>query len=79
MDAICIDQGNNKEKAREIPRMASIYYHAFQAVVWLRGGSSTSKLGMSFAARIYQCFKDTEYDNVLKFRPRSVEDEPFLS
>ena len=78
-DAICIDQGNNKEKAREISRMASIYYHAFQVVVWLGEGSSTSELGMSFATWIYQCFKDTEYDNVLKVRPRSVEDEPFLS
>ena len=79
VDAICINQGNNKEKAREIPRMASIYYRAFQVVVWLGEGSSTSELGMSFAAGIYQFFEDTEYDNVLRVRPRSVEDEPFLS
>jgi hypothetical protein len=34
-DAICINQGDNDEKTRQIPRMATIYRGANRVIVWL--------------------------------------------
>jgi hypothetical protein len=35
IDAICIDQANEKEKENQIPLMAEIYAKARRVVVWL--------------------------------------------
>ncbi|KAH8674354.1 heterokaryon incompatibility protein-domain-containing protein [Tricladium varicosporioides] len=78
VDAICIDQGNNREKEILIPHMASIYCNASKVAVWLGEGSSMSDRGMNFAAQINQCFKETARNTVGGFGPQSIEDESFL-
>ncbi|KAH8691062.1 heterokaryon incompatibility, partial [Phaeosphaeriaceae sp. PMI808] len=35
VDAVCIDQGNNVEKASQIPLMVEIYARAIRVIVWL--------------------------------------------
>jgi hypothetical protein len=37
VDGICIDQGNDKEKAVQVPLMASIYQKATKTLAWLGG------------------------------------------
>ncbi|KAM7211862.1 Heterokaryon incompatibility protein (HET) domain containing protein [Rhypophila decipiens] len=41
IDAICINQTDNSEKATQIPIMHLIYYRASRVVVWLGDGSSS--------------------------------------
>lgn len=38
-DAICIDQGNNKEKSQQVSQMGSVYEHAQNTIIYL--GEST--------------------------------------
>lgn len=45
VDAICIDQNNNFEKGRQIPKMLDIYSNAWNVVVWLGESQSTSWTG----------------------------------
>jgi hypothetical protein len=40
IDAICIDQNNDKEKERQIPLMADIYTSASSVTIWLGDSSS---------------------------------------
>jgi hypothetical protein len=42
VDAICIDQANEKEKENQLPLMAQIYAKARRAVVWLGMGDDSS-------------------------------------
>ena len=42
VDAICIDQSDNKDKSRQVPMMGDIYSHAKEVVIWL--GKSDYKI-----------------------------------
>lgn len=39
IDAICLNQGNNKEKGQQIPLMKKIYAEAVKVIIWLKGPS----------------------------------------
>ena len=39
VDAICIDQGNKEEKAKQVQLMAKIYSKAHRVIVWLGKGT----------------------------------------
>ncbi|KAI0470393.1 heterokaryon incompatibility protein-domain-containing protein [Xylariaceae sp. FL0804] len=47
IDAICINQGDDDEKAAQVKRMADIYRHASRVVVWLGPHDSDSALAVS--------------------------------
>ena len=44
VDAICIDQGNNKERGHQVKQMGNIYSQASQVIFWL--GSSTYEINV---------------------------------
>ncbi|KAF7629578.1 heterokaryon incompatibility protein-domain-containing protein [Aspergillus flavus] len=44
VDAICINQNNEDEKARQIPLMRDIYGHAHRVIVWLGNVADNSDL-----------------------------------
>ena len=46
VDAICIDQNNLQERARQVQFMGRIYASAFQTLIWL--GEQTEKSGAAF-------------------------------
>lgn len=48
IDAICIDQENDKEKELQIPLMRDIYSNARQVVLWLGEGTPQSDEALSF-------------------------------
>ncbi|KAK3344252.1 heterokaryon incompatibility protein-domain-containing protein [Lasiosphaeria hispida] len=47
VDAICINQADNAEKANQVPIMGDIYRHASQTVVWL--GEATADTHTAFS------------------------------
>ncbi|KAH8646905.1 heterokaryon incompatibility protein-domain-containing protein [Xylariales sp. PMI_506] len=52
LDAICIDQDDKAETARQIPLMPHIYTYASEVVVWL-GQSKTAALATSLVNRLF--------------------------
>lgn len=46
VDAICIDQRNNEEKAWQVDMMYEIYQRASRVIVWLGPGDKSSNLAM---------------------------------
>lgn len=48
VDAICLDQGDKAEKAREIKKMGEIYASARNVVIWLGCGSQQAERGWQF-------------------------------
>ncbi len=52
IDAVCIDQTNSAEKARQIPLMPRIYRSAREVVVWL-GSSETATLATDLVNRLF--------------------------
>ncbi|TVY57966.1 Heterokaryon incompatibility protein 6,OR allele [Lachnellula cervina] len=52
IDAICIDQSSNADKAEQIAIMAGIYRNAKQVTVWL-GSDQESTLALSLARRLW--------------------------
>ncbi|KAJ9651143.1 hypothetical protein H2198_009569 [Neophaeococcomyces mojaviensis] len=72
VDAICINQSDEVEKATQIRRMAEIYHHAESVMVWLQthNGSLGGQPG-----------KDVLYSNSMPFgghRAQSLNYKPFL-
>ena len=47
VDAICIDQSHNEEKAWQIQQMREIYERAVQVLIWLGPSDATSDIAMS--------------------------------
>lgn len=45
IDAICMDQYSDREKATQIPLMAMIYYCCTRTIVWLGTGNEMSRAG----------------------------------
>jgi hypothetical protein len=52
VDAICIDQSNEKEKQQQVSRMNRIYEKASRVVVWLGEGWKGSDLAMEFLSKL---------------------------
>jgi hypothetical protein len=52
IDAICIDQDNNTDKARQIPYMADIYRKAANVVIWL-GQAEDGYLATGLASKLW--------------------------
>jgi hypothetical protein len=48
VDALCIDQSNDREKMHQVSRMKHIYSQASQVVVWLGTGWDGSDMAMEF-------------------------------
>ncbi|RSL41368.1 hypothetical protein CEP53_012801 [Fusarium sp. AF-6] len=51
IDALCINQGDEAEKASQIAQMGSIYAAASRIVIWLGTADETSNTAMEFYAR----------------------------
>lgn len=49
IDAVCIDQDDNEEKSRQIPRMSDIYQKAKEVCVWLGEDTDESMSGAAMA------------------------------
>jgi hypothetical protein len=54
IDAICINQLDDDEKAEQITRMCEIYSRAFNVNVWLGVASDTSDIAMDFIKELVQ-------------------------
>ncbi|KAI9151390.1 HET-domain-containing protein [Paramyrothecium foliicola] len=55
VDALCIDQSNDQEKASQLPKMPQIYSNAWSVVIWLGEdpqNSEKEKLAMDFIPRM---------------------------
>ncbi|CAN9182088.1 unnamed protein product [Alternaria alternata] len=48
IDAVCIDQGHDKEKGHQVQQMGDIYRTAERVIVWLGTGSQDSDVLMEF-------------------------------
>ena len=46
IDALCINQSDDKEKSSQIPQMHSIYHDASNVVAWLGAGGEAETVGM---------------------------------
>jgi len=57
VDAICIQQDNNKEKAALVRNMDNIFRDAMAVLVWLGREANRSKLAMQFIPRLLECLK----------------------
>jgi hypothetical protein len=60
IDAICINQSNEKEKEQQIPLMAEIYAKARSVIVWLGEAADDSELAMDAICNAAE-FGLTEY------------------
>lgn len=72
VDAICIDQENEKEKERQIPLMGDIYNQAERVYIWLGDGNPASDRAMQLLGKtgLLDCFfSDIEKSQSLR-RPR---------
>ncbi|KAJ4354053.1 uncharacterized protein N0V89_005786 [Didymosphaeria variabile] len=55
VDAVCIDQQNNAEKAQQLPHMSWIYASASQVVIWLdEDTDGTAKAGFEVARELHR-------------------------
>ena len=51
VDAICINQHDDDEKAHQIPLMEEIYGSANQVFIWLGKGNESSDIGMHYISK----------------------------
>ena len=51
VDAICINQADNEEKAHQIPLMEQIYGNASRVLIWLGKGNASSDNAMEWISR----------------------------
>ena len=56
IDAICINQEDNDEKARQIPLMRRIYEGSIQTLVWLGKSTSESRPAMNLARALHNAW-----------------------
>ena len=60
IDAICIDQLNNKEKEHQVPLMKEIYSKSVRVIIWLGNGDSTTHDGIFFLQKAAEKFQTEE-------------------
>ncbi|KAF4304380.1 het-domain-containing protein [Botryosphaeria dothidea] len=61
IDALCINQSDNKEKSAQIPRMPHIYHGAENVCIWLGLEEEDSAKAMTF---IQECFEIDDFDGL---------------
>lgn len=54
IDAICINQDDDVEKARQVRLMRDIYRYAHQTIIWLGPEENESSLGLQFMHKLLQ-------------------------
>jgi ankyrin repeat protein len=54
IDAICINQVNDKERAHQVQHMSKIYKEAEQVIVWLGRGTTESDFTMDFMKQLQE-------------------------
>lgn len=64
IDAVCIDQDDNEEKSRQIPRMSDIYQKAKEVCVWLGEDTNESMSGTAMAF-VTEVLENWEHPNIL--------------
>ncbi|KAI0024523.1 heterokaryon incompatibility protein-domain-containing protein [Xylariomycetidae sp. FL0641] len=62
VDAVCINQGDAREKARQIPLMAQIYRGAASVRVWLGADDAAAADGLRLVARLTAGAGDQSHD-----------------
>lgn len=68
VDAICINQSNDKERSSQIPRMGEIYGQADRVFIYIGAKSNNSRMALSFIMDIYKemCPYGPENDPLLR-------------
>ncbi|KAH7060580.1 heterokaryon incompatibility protein-domain-containing protein [Macrophomina phaseolina] len=59
IDAICINQNDNREKSAQIPRMSEIYNGAKRVCIWLGPAGENSNTAMDF---VHECLNLDDFD-----------------
>ena len=62
IDAICIDQGSDKERSEQVAIMADIYRNTSRNLVWLGDDGGSSKAAVSTLERVLQSIRDETRD-----------------
>lgn len=72
IDAICIDQGNDDEKAQQIPMMKDIYMTAHTTYIWLGEGDNAKDRAMQYLlkAGLLEYYYHTDEEAGFHVRPR---------
>ncbi|KAF2028389.1 hypothetical protein EK21DRAFT_69926, partial [Setomelanomma holmii] len=76
--AVCINQGDDEEKARQIPLMAEIFRQAKMVLAWLEGGA-TEKRGLNpidQLSRVPRAIMDESANAQRSGKPRTWEPPP---
>ena len=73
IDAICLDQDNKAEKAKEIPLMGKSYENAARTLVWLGESADDSEPAMNSIHDLTQSILATEDTQFLTLRQRITE------
>jgi hypothetical protein len=70
IDAVCIDQGHDKEKGHQVQQMGEIYQTAERVIVWLGMGSEDSDTLMDFLKTLPL---NTEVHSASELVPRDLQ------
>jgi hypothetical protein len=70
IDAICLDQENKAEKAKEVPRMGKLFENAARTLVWLGESADDSELAINSMHDLTQSMLATEDTQFLTLRQR---------
>jgi hypothetical protein len=73
IDALCIDQGNDKEKSCQVRRMGSIYENASQVIVWLGRDARTASILSSMSTT-----PKSEWSEFPTCTMKEIEDAKYL-
>jgi hypothetical protein len=68
VDAICINQGNNEERAQQVQLMAKIYSRATRVLVWLGETAANSDEALLDIVHI-----GAEYDSLDSLNDRKIQ------
>ncbi|KAJ6282319.1 ankyrin repeat-containing domain protein, partial [Bipolaris maydis] len=71
IDAVCIDQGDEKEKGHQVQQMGEIYQMAERVIIWLGTGSEDSDNLMEFLGTLSS---NTEVHSTSQLVPHNLQD-----
>ncbi|EMD93915.1 hypothetical protein COCHEDRAFT_1094008, partial [Bipolaris maydis C5] len=71
IDAVCIDQGDEKEKGHQVQQMGEIYQTAERVIIWLGTGSEDSDNLMEFLRTLSS---NAEVHSTSQLVPRNLQD-----
>ena len=67
VDALCINQANEKEKEQQVEKILEVYRKAARVCIWLGPGDTASDQAMSFVAKVIDIEKFDEVLNNEKY------------